>query len=170
MSKLILRVPAAQTRRRATEPVLNREADEPSVSRQIARRHVRSCSQKAAAVRSAPPKIEGPGEESIGGPVHNSARVIGLLGPLRYHSCFTWGRGRWQRPRSSHPARRRHRRGSAARRDAKQRQPASDGRRQPRPQLHGRRIKRRATKSAPAKAALPFRVISLRPTKNCLNQ
>jgi hypothetical protein len=48
-------------------------------------------SQKAAAVRSAPPKIEGPGEESTGGPVHNSARVIGLLGPLKYHACFTWG-------------------------------------------------------------------------------
>jgi hypothetical protein len=31
------------------------------------------------------------GEESNGGPVHNSARVIGLLGPLKYYACFTKG-------------------------------------------------------------------------------
>ena len=53
------------------------------------------------------------------------------------------GRRRWQRPRSSHPARRRHRRGSAARRDSRQRQPGSVGRPPPRRQLHGRRTRLR---------------------------
>jgi hypothetical protein len=80
---------------------------------------------------------------STDGPVHNSGREIGLPGPLKYAACFTWGGDRWQRPRNSHRVRRQLRRGSGGRRDARQRQHASEGRPQPRPQPHGRRTRLR---------------------------
>ena len=51
------------------------------------------------------------------------------------------GRGRWQRPRNLHPVRKRHRRGSAAHRHSRQRQPASVWRPPPRPRPHVRRIR-----------------------------
>ena len=69
------------------------------------------------------------------------------------------GRRRWQRRRSSHPVRRPHKRGSAARRDARQRQHASDGRPPPRPQRHGKRTKPRGLPKRvrqPARLSCPF--------------
>jgi hypothetical protein len=56
---------------------------------------------------------------------------------------LTRGGDKWQRPRSSHPVRRQHKRGNVERRDARQRQPASGGRPPPKQRRHARRIKRR---------------------------
>ena len=79
---------------------------------------------------------------------------------LQYARTFAhMGRRRWQRRRSSHPVRRPHKRGSAARRDARQRQHASDGRPPPRPQRHGKRTKPRGLPKRvrqPARLSCPF--------------